>query len=79
MVKHAEGSSAGKLQLLRPDLFAHAWLGIGRDARSGQFPLVREPLSGQGLYVSLDDYVLFTKAVEDFWVRLKVDLDRTFA
>lgn len=79
VVKHAEGNSAEELKALRPDLFEHPDVRKGWEPKPGGIPFVREPLSGQGLYVTREDYDAFTQDVEAFWHRLKVDLDRTFA
>lgn len=68
--KHADGISATQLKELRPDLFEHpstAEFGFPR------FPHVRRvyaPLSGDDLYVSLNDLRRYGDAVVSFWGEL---------
>jgi hypothetical protein len=79
VIKHAEGPSADKLRHLRPDLFERCtWstLSPGTIVRTG---LVREPLAGDGIFVSKQDFDDYARDVDAFWVTLMRDLDRTFA
>jgi hypothetical protein len=77
--KHADGDSAKKLHVLRPELFDPYEVRQGWEERTPRRRLVRAPLAGQGLYVMREDFDLYAEAVARFWTRLMVDLDRTFA
>jgi hypothetical protein len=79
VVKHAEGSSAITLRSIRPELFDHpAVRGLARPGSIGS-ALIREPLAGEGIYVTRADYDAYAADVAAFWSALMSDLDRTFA
>jgi hypothetical protein len=69
-IKHAEGRATKRLQTLRPDLFKEPGL-----PEFGQWHLhanrrVFQPLSGQDIYVSLEDVRSYRDAVCTFWQQL---------
>ena len=67
-VKHAEGKSAKYLEKVRPDLFDDPSC---LDLTNGEFPkkrlAVREPLSGDNIYLQETDIKAYAAAIEDFW------------
>lgn len=66
--KHAEGDSARKLHLLRPDLFEHPQVSIGFFHIST--PHVLLPLAGEDLYVSIIDVRQYRDSLLEFWEEL---------
>jgi hypothetical protein len=63
--KHAEGDSSNRLQRDRPDLFVKPTIGeplrfIGRRT-------VCQPLIGEGLYISKEQFESYARDVVDFW------------
>ena len=67
-VKHAEGSSAKKLQLIRPDLFVPPLL---RDSPLGNHIAARSrtenPLGGKDLFVTENDIQDYRDAIRQLW------------
>jgi hypothetical protein len=73
-VKHGSGSSAAKLYEKRPELFSPS---VGealteKDVRQ----MVLKPIMGGGVYLSDDEIVRYSGAIEDFLRELSVELER---
>jgi hypothetical protein len=70
-VKHADGNSCDKLKECRPDLFVSPH--VKGDPRSpdiiSRIP-VYEPLAGDDLYISLEEFMAYVDAVKQFWEEL---------
>jgi hypothetical protein len=67
VVKHAEGNSASKLRAVND---AHFKLPSVRGTDLEKYfgdRMLGEPLTGEGIYVTKDDYDAFVAAVSDFW------------
>lgn len=70
-VKHAEGTSCEELKSLRPDLFVSPHL--EKDGSAIDLVKIREvfqPLAGEDLYVSLEEFDKYVEAVKLFWDEL---------
>ena len=70
VVKHADGDSARKLKMTRPDLFVHPEL---RDGVSRAIPPrwpVHHPIIGEGFYIDLDDFDSYLEAAVSFWKQM---------
>lgn len=65
-VKHAEGRSSEELKKLRPDLFASPCLRPYGSLKSPFAPKVYLPLSGQDIYLTVDDLMAYQSAVVSF-------------
>ena len=71
-VKHADGTSAEKLKTLRPELFRHPE--FDRDSRRSGLAItpgqVFQPMAGQDVYITVDEFNLYVEAVKHFWFEL---------
>lgn len=67
VAKHAEGQSAEKLRLVRPELFTHPLLRADSAFNSLPPGAVNRPLMGDDLYVQPEDLRAYLDAVEVFW------------
>lgn len=67
-VKHAEGNSSQKLRDIRPDIFRNP--ALTPDFHSPEFYRVKQPLIGEGLYVSLQDIKDYCAHLVQFWEEL---------
>ncbi len=71
VVKHAEGSSASDLRSVNDEYFKHpAVRGTSLAEHFGHDRMQGEPLSGEGMYVTKDDYDGLVAAVVAFWTWL---------
>jgi hypothetical protein len=77
--KHADGDSAAKLKTLRPDLFEHPSARDSGLPKLRFIPPVYAPLSGNDLYVGLNDLRRYGDAVTSFWDELALALARADA
>jgi len=68
-VKHAQGDSAVRLRLVRPDLFIHPSRREGGEAPEHN-SRVRKPLFGEDLYLTPDDFSRYAQGAIDFWSEL---------
>lgn len=66
-VKHAEGSAAKRLHRSRPDLFQIPDEGLS--IPSSRRPLGFSPLSGEHLYLKLEDLQKYGQAANAFWTQ----------
>lgn len=70
-IKHADGDSAEELKPLRPEWFIHESLRNGPLGEGFRYqPKVYEPLSGEDVYVGVEDLDEFVKATNLFWEEL---------
>jgi hypothetical protein len=68
VVKHSEGDSADKLRAVNDTYFKlPAVRGTGLEKHFGGDHILGEPLTGEGIYVTKDDYDASVKAVITFW------------
>ena len=68
VVKHAEGNSADQLRSVNDAYFklpAVRGTPLGKDFGGAQ--MLGEPLTGEGLYITKDDYDAFVATVIEFW------------
>jgi len=67
-VKHADGESAARLKKRRPDLFEqHHANGGFVPFPFKRTPRVYRPMSGEDVYLTLDDVQTYGRATIDFW------------
>jgi hypothetical protein len=66
VVKHAEGDAAETLRALRPDLFTLPSMRSTGLRFELNLP-VDHPLTGDGIYVTEDDFKFYAAIVRDFW------------
>jgi hypothetical protein len=76
-IKHAEGSSAAQLKLLRPDLFVAPGLTESDFIKGFSLP-VYSPLSGLDIYVTIDVLRDYCAALRKFWDELADAMERLF-
>jgi hypothetical protein len=79
VIKHTEGRSSDELLALRPDLFVHPLFRTEKESFGSPPGDVRMPLMGDDLYVSEEDLVVYTKAVQGFWEELASALEAAAA
>ena len=66
-VKHAEGDSAERLRMLRPDLLVHPVL-RDEDSLGRHYPhSIYLPLGGEDIYITVNDIQDYKSAVTAFW------------
>jgi hypothetical protein len=73
-VKHAEGNSCDQLRKLRPDLFEKPSLGDDVKLR-GIIRHVRNPLMGEDIYVTEQEFASYAGIVRQFWLELASALE----
>lgn len=67
-VKHADGPSAAKLRVIRPDYFVYP---IIREIGGNPPPIpLRNPLGGTDLFVGREDFPGYRDAIRSFWEEL---------
>ena len=76
-VKHAQGNSSDKLYKIRLDLFINPMIeNSSHDPPTlneiYNFPTGFQPLTGNGLYVSIDDIKIYRDILVSFWEELSV-------
>ena len=76
-VKHGDGRSAEVLWKRRPDLFEHRTTIAGLSWSPRRKPQVTTPISGDSIFVTLNDIRLYAEAVEGFWNDLFSNLQRS--
>lgn len=76
-VKHADGTSARKLNKRRPDLFANPILKEKGPRLSFDTVHVFQPMVGEDVYVQVRDIKSYLKATLEFWDNLLTALGRT--
>lgn len=69
-VKHADGASADELKLRRPDLFEHPDLKEFTLSTFNHVPRVYTPLSGDDVYVTIEELRAYCTALVEFWSEL---------
>jgi hypothetical protein len=62
VVKHADGPSCTELRQARPDFFSHS------------YP-VYQPLAGEDLHISVDEFTRYVEATKQFWEELAEAVD----
>ncbi|HUY13915.1 MAG TPA: hypothetical protein VMX16_09850 [Terriglobia bacterium] len=65
-VRHAEGRSAEKVRLLRPELFQDPILGEPLPGWEAASQPLRLPLGGEGLYITQEHFQQYSQAAERF-------------
>ena len=71
VVKHSEGDSADKLRAVNDAYFKlPAVRGTDLEKHFGGDHMLGEPLTGEGIYITKEDYDSFVQAVIDFWTWL---------
>jgi len=70
--KHAEGDSCQQLRQLRPELLTPSL--SGAPARLAPVPVVLNPLGGESLYVTLQDFEEYVTSLKSFWLDLATAL-----
>jgi len=73
-IKHADGPSCEALKKLRPDLFCHP------EAKESGPPYLEglkvfQPLAGESIYVTVEVFDEYVKAVKEFWSELSEALE----
>ena len=75
-VKHADGDSCAELKGLRPDLFVSPHRQNDRYALElAQVTPVIQPLAGEDVYVSPEEFAKYVEAVKMFWEELAKAFD----
>ena len=69
VVKHASGPSAGKLHVIRPDLFSPPGLEEFGPTFAPKPEDVEHPAGGLDLYVTEHNLQVYFKAAEEFWIQ----------
>jgi hypothetical protein len=69
-IKHAEGQSAEKLRVLRPDVFTHPSTLILTDSELMSGKSVFMPLAGEDLFFTNDDIENYCNCILSFWDEL---------
>lgn len=69
-VKHADGRSSEELKKLRPDLFWRPNFINGFDSQKLPLTSVYKPLMGEDLYITQQEFMLYVKAVKEFWYEM---------
>ncbi len=72
-VKHAEGNSCDQLRKLRPDLFEKPTLGA--EFRMIGIRHVRNPLMGEDIYITEQEFSSYVGAVREFWQELSTAVE----
>ena len=76
-VKHADGPSCAQLKELRPDLFVPPF--VKKETEEADLAFVGQvfqPLAGEDLYVSANDFEKYVEAVKGFWQEFAEAFDR---
>lgn len=73
-VKHADGRSSEKLKKLHPELFWRPNFIDGCDSQKLTPTSVYKPLMGEDFYITRQKFMLYVKAVKDFWYEMIEDL-----
>ena len=68
-VKHAEGNSCEQLRKLRPDLFENPTVEPEFKIR-GIVQHVRNPLIGEDIYITEQEFASYAEVVRQFWLEL---------
>ena len=74
VVKHAEGESANELRAVKAELFQHPAVRGVVSAAVFTSSTVRQPLTGESIYVSRQDFEDYAAQVDGFWTMLAADL-----
>ncbi|MCC5927028.1 MAG: hypothetical protein JJU41_10770 [Bacteroidetes bacterium] len=74
-VKHAEGSSAGRLKNMRPDLFSNPELQNLEINNTLFNPKVYSPLSGEDIFLSLNDIHDYKDSIRSFYIELMSSIE----
>lgn len=74
--KHADGQSSEELKKLRPKLFWRPDFIDGFDSHKLPPISVYQPLMGQSFYITHEEFMLYVKAVKDFWYEMIEALER---
>jgi len=69
-VKHADGRSSEKLKELRAKLFWRPNFIDGFDTQQLTPTSVYKPLMGEDLYITQQEFMLYVKAVKEFWYEM---------
>lgn len=72
VVKHADGTSAGKLRTKRPDLFHKS---KGLFAMEPVKAPIFTPMTGESLYVPLSQFMNYAQSVKAFWSEMCTSLE----
>lgn len=68
--KHADGQSSEELKKLRPKLFWRPDFIDGFDSLKLPPISVYQPLMGESFYITHQEFMLYVKAVKDFWFEM---------
>jgi hypothetical protein len=69
-VKHADGRSSEELKKLRPNLFWRPDFVDGFDLQKLTPTSVYKPIMGEDFYITQQEFMLYVKAVKDFWYEM---------
>jgi hypothetical protein len=73
-VKHADGYSCAELKHLRPDLFVHP-ASDPRLAKDLSYHQVVQPLAGEDLFITINQFKEYAEIVKAFWQELETAVE----
>lgn len=74
VTKHGDGPSADKLRVVRPDVLV-PWMFKGQEGTMGRpSPYIRTPLTGDSVFVTIEDFRRYADTCVAFWEELAAAL-----